>query len=206
MAKVQIIPGNFSITDAGWPKVKILQTVTSDSFSQRAALIGSQTDCHLGGSPREWTGDADGVGIQDGALLTSQRSNAEKAKLEALPADIKIAFTVVSVDPTGGAVIISLRSSSDEQERVRLQIRQEGAIILEEHTGGSATNQLGPIKNAFSDGDRIELVAKGSQLTLIVNGTQIATHTVARVAGGDLTFSSYPVARIPLDDLVITEA
>lgn len=206
MAQVQIIPGNFNITDADWPKVKILQIITSDTFSGRESLIGSQTDCYLGGSPREWIVDADGVDIQDGALLTSQRSNAETARLAALPADVKIAFTVVSVDTTGGAVVLSFRSSSDDQERVRMHIRWDFGIILEEYTGGSPTNRHPAIENAFSDGDRIELVAKGTKLTLFVNGEQIATHTVNRVADGDLIVSSYPIARIPLDDLVITEA
>ena len=206
MAQVQIIPGNFSITDADWPKVRILKTITSDTFSDRESLIGSQTDCFLGGFPYEWTGEANGIDIQDGALLTSQTSNSHKARLLALPADIKIAFTVVSVDPTGGAVVLSFRSSSDDQERVRMHIRWDFGIILEEYRGGSAANQLKLIQNAFSDGDRIELVGKGTKLTLFVNGEQIATHTVARVEAGDISFSSYPLARIPLDDLVITEA
>lgn len=206
MSQVQIIPGSFNIADPSWPKVKILQTITSDTFSQRAALIGSQTDCHLGGSPREWTGDANGVDIQDGALLTSQTSASRKAKLAGLPADVKFAFTVVSVDSTGGALTFSFRASSDEQERARLLLRQDGGVILEEYTGGSSTNQHPFIANAFAAGDRVELVAKGPQLSLIVNGAQVATHTVARVAAGDLVISSYPIARIPLDDLVITEA
>lgn len=206
MAQVQIIPGNFSISDADWPKVRILKTITSDTFSERASLIGSYTDCYLGGSPREWVGEANGIDIQDGALLTSQTSNSHKARLLALPADIKIAFTVVSVDPTGGAVVLSFRSSSDDQERVRMHIRWDFGIVLEEYRGGSPANQLRLIENAFSDGDRIELVGKGTKLTLFVNGEQIATHTVARVADGDISFSSYPIARIPLDDLVITEA
>lgn len=206
MSQVQIIPGSFNITDPSWPKVKILQIITSDTFSGRESLIGSQTDCYLGGSPREWIVDANGVDIQDGALLTSQRSNAETARLAALPADVKIAFTVVSVDTTGGAVVLSFRSSSDGQERVRMHIRWDFGIVLEEYTGGSSTNKHPFIANAFAAGDRIELVAKGAQLTLFVNGEQIATHTVNRVAAGDLVISSYPIARIPLDDLVITEA
>lgn len=205
MSKVQIIEGNFRITDPDWPKYEIRKLITSDTFSRSGYISGSMSDAALGGLPMEWTGKADGWSVLDGVARPSQNAWQDEARLTGLPADVGISFTLASEENASGSLMVNLRSSSDNNQRIRIEINRNGSIRVGEFVGGSQTNLSDYILTDAGEGDTVAAEASGDTVTVAVNGSVIIRHAVTTAQAGDVWLGAYPLSDRRVDDLMIYE-
>lgn len=205
MSKVQIIEGNFRITDPDWPKYEIRKLITSDTFSRSGYISGSLSDAALGGIPMKWEGRGDGWSVLNGVARPSQKNWADEARLVGLPADVGIAFTLASEENASGSLMINLRSSSDNNRRIRVEINGNGSIRVGEFVGGSQTNLNDYILTDAGVGDTVAVEASGDTVTVTVNGSVIVRHDVSVTQAGDVWLGAYPLSDRRVDDLMIYE-
>lgn len=206
MTRVQIIDGNFTITDPEWPVYKIRNIVTSDNFTGAGALAGSMTDGYAGGTPMEWSGNPTGYDRSPDGLLVGA-GDANMVRLPQLPADIQISFTMSALAALSTAdLVVSARSSTSTANRVAIHI-QANRIHITERIGGSYRQRETGVFTVTSD-DLITIGLAGDTCTVHANGNLVVTSTVETLGDGHVGFSrskevSKDVARIR--DLVVSQ-
>lgn len=205
MSNVQIIRGNFHIDDPDWPKYAIRKIITSDTFSRSGYLPGSMSDTALGGLPMKWEGRGDGWSVLNGVARPSQKNWADEARLVGLPADVGVYFTLASEDNATGSLMINLRSSSDNNRRIRIEILHNGSIRLGEYVDGSQTNFTDYVSRVAAVGDTVAVEASGNTVTVAVNESEIIRHGMSTTQAGDVWLGAYPLSDRRVDDLIIYE-
>lgn len=206
MTRVQIIDGNFTITDPDWPVYRIRNIITSDNFTGAGPLAGSTTDTHAGGAPMEWSGNPTGYERGPEGLLVGA-GDPVMVRLPQLPADIQISFTMSALAalPTSD-LVVSARSSTSTTNRVAIHI-QRSRIHITERIGGSYRLRETGVFTVTSD-DLITIGLAGDTCTVHANGHLVVTSTVETLGDGHVGFSrsvevSKDVARIR--DLVVSQ-
>ena len=206
MTRVQIIDGNFTITDPDWPVYRIRNIVTSDNFTGAGSLAGSTTDTHAGGAPMEWSGSPTGYERGPEGLLVGA-GDAQMVRLPQLPADIQISFTMSALAALSTSdLVVSARSSTGMANRVAIHI-QRSRIHITERIGGSYRQRGTGVFTVTSD-DLIMIGLAGDTCTVHANGHLVVTSTVETLGDGHVGLSrskevSEDVARIR--DLVVSQ-
>lgn len=205
MAFVKIIPGDFNIEDPTWPRYDIAKIITSDDFSGSGDIAGNMTSAALGGIPAMWGGTPGGWTRSAGGAKTPQVSWLHELNMPT-PADTSVSFVVTAANLISSdteRILVSLRSNAERTSRQILRIEQSGKLWHEIRNDG-ATSYGKSALNAFEVGDRITFEVKGSTVRTLVNG-EVVLEDVAVVEGaGDLVFTTYPIADITIDDVIVT--
>lgn len=204
MTQVQIIPGNFTITDPTWPIYNIRRVITSDDFSGSGELVGAMTSAALGGTPMTWDGVAGGWTRHQGAIRSPQENYNHNLILGGLPADIFIGFRMVSL-PDTGRLVVSARASTSSDTRIMLRVISDGSVQFEQRIGGTITTSS--IKyGAVANGDHVGFEVRGSQVSALVNQREVLTWETGVTAAGQIVLSTYPINTSVIDDLTVAEA
>lgn len=209
MTNVQILRGNFNITDPDWPTYTIRKIITSDDFSGTGELVGSMTSATLGGVPMQWGGKVGAWTRQDGGITTPTGSYYDELTLADMPADVSVSTVIRDMGgstSSGDQFIISVRASADRKDRTRASFYANGSVRLDQYTadGGRVMGDL--VGGAFKLGDRVGIEANGKKAAATVNGHKIVEWDTEVLAPGDIVFTTYPLVDFILDDVIVAEA
>ena len=206
MTHVQIIPGDFTITDTSVPRYPLprqRKTLTSDDFTGAGDPVGTLTTASLGGTPALWGGSTpSGWERSGGVLIPTTAGGAGNLTMDGLMDGAAVEVTVVELPPTNGSLYLSLRSS--ETVRTHLGILWDGRLVIREQ---DATGQrdLATAGSAYSAGDRLRFGVDQGIATVSVNGEVVASAPTTSPAPTYMALSYYPNSSTgALDDLVVT--
>lgn len=196
MTKIQIIPGNFTITDPDWPVFDFVPTdgiYTSDSFSQDGPLVGAYTDAALGGMAQQWITTGDGGWNKEGGVARSIGIGI--AGFQPPSADYKTSIKLLEFPNLSANLTISNRRSSlafsSGTEYVEARIAPAGSITLVARENAT-TNTIGTATGASALGDTVELATFGTLAEVIVNGEVVLSgETSVAGAGYAVVRTSY---------------
>lgn len=172
MTTVQIIQGNFDITDPSWPRLQMWvpgKVFTSDDFSTAGDPIGRRTGAELGGTPVDFLGPAGSWNATNGELVNT--GNNGSVLIEALDADYETSVTIKSLAVTGSTLIIARRSSVDYHANIsqlRIEVNNSGNISLRQQLDGMLST-LGTSPAAVSVGDTVTIRVAGVFVTVLAN-------------------------------------
>lgn len=203
MTQVQVIPGNFHITDPEWPVYDIRRTITSDDFSGTGELVGSLTSAALGGVPMTWQGETDGWTRHNGGILSPSTSYVNRLVLPSMPNDLYVGVRIKQL-PSAGRFILSLRYNETDNDRVILWVTYRGGVALRQQVKGVETG-TSELAGAVRLGDIVGIEARGDKLRVLVNGRVKLEWSTQVVAGGSVALSTWPVNNSAVDDLVVAE-
>ena len=204
MTQVQIIPGDFTITDPNVPRYPLRKTLTSDDFTGTGELAGTLTNAALGGEPALWGGATpSGWERLNGALTTTpDLGGAGNLTLPGLVDGAEVEFKVSQLAAETAWIYVSLRASPTD--RVYVGLRGSGRMTVQQDVGGSGST-LASFEGAFTTGDRIKLGVSGGVASVWVNGDPLPPQTFTAPTPSYLAFSYYPANGVgALDDLVVT--
>lgn len=207
MTTVQIIKGNFSITDPSWPRVQMWvpgEVFTSDDFSTAGDPIGRKTGAELGGAPADFLGPAGSWNASGGELVNTGDNGS--VLFEALGADYETSVKIKSLPVTGYTTVIARRTSVDYSANIsqlRIEVNNAGNITLRQQLDGTLS-VLGRSNAVMSVGDTVAIRVAGTSVTVLVNGqivVEAETHvTEAGYAG--LATSAVNTNSV-VDDLIL---
>lgn len=206
MTHVQIIPGDFTITDPAVPRYplpKQRKTLTSDDFTGAGDPVGTLTTAALGGTPALWGGSTpSGWERSEGVLIPTLAGGAGNLTLDGLMDGTAVEVTVVELPPTGGSIFLSLRIS--ETVRTHLVMLGNGNLVIREQNE-AGQRDIATAGSAYSAGDRLRFGVDQGIATLSVNGVVVASAPTTSPAPTYMTLSYYPTSGTgALDDLVVT--
>lgn len=182
MTKVQIIDGNFTITDPSWPRFNITRpgdVLISDDFTKSGWLGGQNTDSALGGTDTEWinaryvseawkvTG-GQAVWAKTGTVLlvTPQPDYDLEVKIDSLP--------------TAAADMVNLQARRTESTThyIAAVIKGNGELTLKTYDG-SAIKESAPASQLVKAGDLVAVRVIGDSIAILLNGTSVISEQMA---------------------------
>lgn len=188
MTKIQIIPGNFNITDPDWPAFDFWPNggiVTSDSFSGSGVFNGRYTDAAAGGMSRRWSvsdpeiawpiaggtatlGNTHSAGFRAGAF-----DYATTVKIAALPGGSSDAFLGIQNRRTA-------ISPDVVPYYVELRILASGSVrLVAFHSGNpSSLEVITTQPSASTAGDEVTLRTVGDTADILINGEVLTSQTI----------------------------
>lgn len=202
MATVQIIQGNFSITDPSWPRLQMWvpgQIFTSDDFSTAGDPIGRKTGAELGGAPVAFLGPAGSWDASSGELVNT--GNNGSVLIEPLGADYETSVKIKSFPVAQAVAVIARRSEVDYHANIsqlRIEVNAARDIILRQQLDGT-TAVLGRSNAAVSAGDTVAIRVAGASVTALVNG-QIVVEAETHVTGAG--YSGLATTAVNTDSVV----
>lgn len=204
MTQVQIIPGDFTITDPAVPRYSLRKTLTSDDFTGTGELAGMLTNAALGGDPVLWGGSTpSGWERRNGTLATTPAlGGAGTLTLPGLVDGVEVEFEVSQLPAETGWMYVSLRASPTD--RVHVGLRGSGRLTIQQDVGGTGST-LATLEEAFTTGDRIKLGVSGGVASVWVNGDPLSSQAFTAPTPSYLALSYFPADGVAaLDDLVVT--
>lgn len=173
MTKVQIIDGDFNITDPTWPRYNITRpgsVLISDDFTRDGWLGGQNTDSALGGTDAEWinaryvtqawqvTG-GQAVWNKTGTIymITPQQDYDLEVKVDVLP-------TAAS-----DAVNIQARRAEATSNYISAVVKGNGELTLKTYDG-SKIEESSPASRLVNPGDLVTVRAIGNACSVLING------------------------------------
>lgn len=182
MTKVQIIDGEFNITDPAWPRYDITRpgdVLISDDFTKVGWLGGQDTDSALGGNPATWinaqyvseawqvTG-GQAVWNKTGTvyLVTPQPDYDLEVKIDALPTS------------ASDAVNIQARRTASTSYYVSAVVKGNGELTLKTYDG-SAINESSPASQLVKAGDSVSVRVVGDSIVILLNGNSVISEQLA---------------------------
>lgn len=187
MTQIQIIPGDFQITDPSWPRVNLWRPgriFTSDDFSSASgSIVGKHTNAALGGQPVMWEGDTPGWTATGGTLAAPTGLGSA---LVAVPGqDYELAMTV-PVMPTSGELQVNLRRAGLAPglgtNTITIRCFASGTVSIRDTYSG-VTNQLGSATGALSAGGDLTARVEGNEVIVEVNGVEVTRGTTQVLSG-----------------------
>ena len=196
MTKIQIIPGNFKITDPDWPLLDFVAsggTYTSDTMSEDGSLVGAYSDAGLGGMARQWLTTGDGGWNKEGGVARS--ISVGIAGFQPPSADYKTSIKVEEFPNVGTALSISNRRStmvfSGVTEYVTARILTTGYISLVAREG-TEVRTIGTFETSINLGDTVTLSTFGEEVEVLVNGNVVLSgSTTVAEAGYAVVHTTY---------------
>lgn len=196
MTKIQIIPGNFKITDPDWPLLDFVAsggTYTSDTMSEDGSLVGAYSDAGLGGMARQWLTTGDGGWNKEGGVARS--ISVGIAGFQPPSADYKTSIKVEEFPNVGTALSISNRRStmvfSGVTEYVTARILTTGYISLVAREG-TTIRTIGTRETSINLGDIVTLSTFGEEVEVLVNGNVVLSgSTTVAEAGYAVVHTTY---------------
>lgn len=196
MTKIQIIPGNFKITDPDWPLLDFVAsggTYTSDTMSEDGSLVGAYSDAGLGGMARQWLTTGDGGWNKEGGVARS--ISVGIAGFQPPSADYKTSIKVEEFPNVGTALSISNRRStmvfSGVTEYVTARILTTGYISLVAREG-TTIRTIGTFETSINLGDTVTLSTFGEEVEVLVNGNVVLSgSTTVAEAGYAVVHTTY---------------
>ena len=186
MTSVQIIPGDFTITDPAWPRLHLWRrghVFTSDDFTVDGDPVGRMTTAALGGQPVMWQGNAGAWTVEDGVLRSPSGTGSMFLNLPA--DDFTLSIKIQALPISQQVLLIGRRSDiayNPNISQIRLQTYNNGRVFLQEQLGGELVG-LGESLSRVEAGDTISLHLKGGIAELWINGEPEVSE-VTRVVGG----------------------
>lgn len=176
MTKVQIIDGNFTITDPAWPRYDITRpgdVLISDDFTKDGWLGGQTTDSALGGTSAEWinaryvsqawqvTG-GQAVWNKTGTvhLITPQPDYDLEVKIDALPTT------------TSNMVNLQARRAGSTTQYIAAVIKGNGELTLKTYDG-STIEESAPASQLVKAGDLVAVRVVGDSISVLINGVAV---------------------------------
>lgn len=209
MTQIQIIPGDFQITDPSWPRVNLWRPgriFTSDNFSSASgSIVGKRTNAALGGQPVMWEGDTPGWTATGGRLAAPTGLGAA---LVAVPGqDYELAMSV-PVMPTSGELQVNLRraglAAGLGTNTITIRCFASGTVSIRETYAG-ITSQLGSATGALSAGSTLTVRVEGNEVIVEVNGVEVTRGTTQVMDGiyAGVTVSAAGVGAM-IDNFTVT--
>lgn len=182
MTKVQIIDGNFTITDPSWPRFNITRpgdVLISDDFTKSGWLGGQNTDSALGGTDTEWinaryvseawqvTG-GQAVWAKTGTVLlaTPQPDYDLEVKIDALPTS------------ASDVVNIQARRTESTTHYIAAVVKGNGDLTLKTYDG-SSIKESSPVSQLVKAGDLVAVRVIGDSIAILLNGTSVISEQMA---------------------------
>ena len=182
MTKVQIIDGNFTITDPSWPRFSITRpgdVLISDDFTRAGWLGGQNTDSALGGTDTEWinaryvseawqvTG-GQAVWAKTGTVLlvTPQPDYDLEVKIDALPTS------------ASDVVNIQARRTESTTHYIAAAVKGNGELTLKTYDGKSI-KESSPVSQLVKAGDLVAVRVIGDSIAILLNGTSVISEQMA---------------------------
>ena len=176
MTKVQIIDGDFNITDPAWPRYNITRpgdVLISDDFTRAGWLGGQNTDSALGGTDTEWinaryvsqawqvTG-GQAVWNKTGTvhLVTPQPDYDLEVKIDALPAS------------ASDVVNIQARRTESTTHYIAAAVKGNGQLTLKTYDG-STIKESAPAPQLVKAGDLVAVRTVGDSIAILLNGDSV---------------------------------
>lgn len=188
MTKIQIIPGNFNITDPDWPAFDFWPNggiVTSDSFSGSGVINGRYTDVAAGGISRRWSvADPETAWPIEGGAATLDAASSAGFRAGAFDYATTIKIAALPEGASGAFLGIQNRrtaiSSDVSSFYVELRILATGSVRLAVfHAGNlSSVEVLTTVVNACTVGDEVTLRTVGDTADILVNGAVVTSKTI----------------------------
>lgn len=196
MTKIQIIPGNFKITDPDWPLLDFVAsggTYTSDTMSEDGSLVGAYSDAGLGGMARQWLTTGDGGWTKQGGIARS--TSIDIAGFQPPTADYKTSIKVEEFPNLSTSLAIANRRStmafSGLTEYVEARILTTGYISLVAREG-TTIRTIGTTENPINIGDTVTLSTFGNEVEVLVNGGVVLSgNTTVAEAGYAVVRTTY---------------
>lgn len=176
MTKVQIIDGNFNITDPAWPRYDITRpgdVLISDDFTRSGWIGGQNTDSALGGTDTEWVNaryvsqawqvtGGQAVWNKTGTvyLLTPQQDYDLEVKIDALP--------------TSASDVVNIQARRDEStsRNAGATVYGDGEVTLKSYDG-NAIEESDPASRLVNPGDLVTVRAVGDAISVLINGDSV---------------------------------
>lgn len=202
MSTVQIIQGNFSITDPSWPRLQMWvpgEVFTSDDFSTAGDPIGRKTGAELGGTPVSFLGPAGSWDASNGELVNTGSNGS--ILLEALGGDYETSVKIKSFAVTGSVLVIARRTSVDYHANIsqlRVEVNNAGDITLRQQLDGTLS-VIGTSPAAVSVGDTVTIRVAGTSVAALVND-QIVAEAETHVTGAG--YAGLATSRVNTDSVV----
>lgn len=175
MTIVQTIPGNFNITDPGWPRYKLWKTgmiFTSDDFNNPETGEGQLSDADMGGVPHPWDINTSGFANQDGRLAHVGTGNRfMQAPSTNMLVELKFAANTAQ-DSWG--FYMRRPGQVFNEGWLQFHIYPEYIDIRETPVGGT-TKQLARASHAIQAGDAIGFRHIDGVMSVLANGTEVAS-------------------------------
>ena len=173
MTKVQIIDGDFNITDPAWPRYDITRpgdVLISDDFTRTGWIGGQNTDSALGGIDTEWinaryvsqawqvTG-GQAVWNKTGTiyLVTPQQDYDLEVKIDSLP-------TAAS-----DVVNIQARRTETTANYISAVVKGNGELTLKTYDGNKI-EETSPASRLVNPGDLVTVRTIGDSTSVLING------------------------------------
>ena len=176
MTKVQIIDGDFNITDPAWPRYNITRpgdVLISDDFTREGWLGGQSTDSALGGTDTEWinaryvsqawqvTG-GQAVWNKTGTvhLVTPQPDYDLEVKIDALPTS------------ASDVINIQARRAESTTHYIAAAVKGNGELTLKTYDG-SSIKESSPVSQLIKAGDLVSVRVIGDSIAILLNGDSV---------------------------------
>lgn len=175
MTTVQIISGDFNITDPGWPRYTLWKTgtvFTSDGFNNPETGEGQLSDADMGGAPHPWDINTSGFTNQGGQLKHVGTGN----RFMQAPSTnmlVELKFAANTAQHSWGFYMRRPGQVFNEGW-LQFHIYPEYIDIRETPVGGT-TKQLARASHTIQAGDVIGFQHFDGVMSVLVNGTQVAS-------------------------------
>lgn len=206
MTKVQIIDGDFTITDPSWPRFNITRpgdVLISDDFTKSGWLGGQNTDSALGGTDTEWinaryvseawqvTG-GQAVWAKTGTVLlvTPQPDYDLEVKIDALPTS------------ASDVVNIQARRTESTTHYITAAVKGNGELTLKTYDG-SSIKESSPVSQLVKAGDLVAVRVIGDSIAILLNGTSVISEQMASWESDRIGLSSSAAAGAKLGHIKI---
>lgn len=180
MTNLQIIPGDFEITDPTWPRIQMWRpgkVFTSDTFITDGEPVGSVTSATLGGQQMVWKGNPGIATVGDGHL-TFHGPGSGYLMMDPPGADMDIEITLVALPTAGTTSVVARRDAlafSDLKFQVEVQISTTGYITINERFEGSLKNLGASGGNRIAAGSKLTVRLQGPDVQVFIDGMVVGT-------------------------------
>lgn len=182
MTKVQIIDGNFTITDPAWPRYDITRpgdVLISDDFTKVGWLGGQDTDSALGGNPATWL---NAQYVSQAWQVTGGRAVWNKTGTVLLVTPQPDYDLEVKIDslPTAAADMVNLQARRTESTThyIAAVIKGNGELTLKTYDG-SAIKESAPASQSVKAGDLVAVRVIGDSIAILLNGNSVISEQMA---------------------------
>lgn len=185
MTRIQIIEGEFQITDPEWPVYRDLKTsdvITSDEFTKISGdPTGLYSDAALGGVPDKWQGDAGGWEVVEGVL--HHRDLNLGLFMGTAFDNYKVEVKLHSLATVGEGVLQVRREKiTGLGKYVSLFIEPSGASRLRVYDGTTVSSQPHLLTD-YAKGDVAGVSVEGGNLSVLKNGEVVRTYEIPVLSG-----------------------
>lgn len=203
MTQIQIIPGDFTITDTNVPVYPLHRPITSDDFSGTGEIVGSLTSAAMGGKPMMWEGNAGTWTRASGGAIPTPEGPYGSIDLEGFE-DGTTAHVTIGSMPADQYKWFVIAFGVSTTSRVVARLRGDGSILIQQDLDGTRTD-LGTTGAVFAADDRVSFGVRGGVATASVNGVPKLSVPTTVPDTSRLMLSYYPAAGTGrIDDVLVT--